>query len=147
MESIVSYINFVLCRKSLPPIHRVGDECIMRVLMRQPQTPGHRQTPDCPEPVRPANKGVERTKATKAFELLKSPKPQIQAMGAQAVTTILGGRTTGDHVGPVVVFVEAVKEAVQDEDEMILDSLLEMLEEEYKEGAARKKAKTDVGPK
>ena len=140
MESIVSYINFVLCRKSLPPIHRVGDECIMRVLMRQPQTPGHRQTPDCPEPVRPANKGVERTKATKAFELLKSPKPQ-------AVTTILGGRTTGDHVGPVVVFVEAVKEAAQDEDEMILGNLLEMLEDEYKDGAARKKAKTDVGPK
>ena len=77
----------------------------------------------------------------------KSPKPKIQAMGAQAVTNILGGRTTGEHVGPVVVFVEAVKEAVQDEDEMILDSLLEMLEEEYKDGAARKKAKTDVGPK
>ena len=147
MESIVSYINFVLCRKSLPPIHRVGDECIMRVLMKQPQTPGHRQTPDCPEPVRPANKGVERTKATKAFEFLKSPKPQIQAMGAQAVTNILGGRTTGEHVGPVVVFVEAVKEAVQDEDEMILGNLLEMLEDEYKDGAARKKAKTDVGPK
>ena len=92
-----------------------------------------------------ANKGVERTKA---FELLKSPcKPQIQAMGAQAVTTILGGRTTGDYVGTVDAFVEAVKEAAQDKDEMILGNLLEMLEEEYEDGAARKKAKTDVGPK
>ena len=122
-------------------------EQFMQVLMRQPQTPGQRQTPECPEPVRPANKGVGRTKATKAFEFLKSPKPQIQAMGAQAVTTILGGRTTGDYVGTVDVFVEAVKEAAQDNDEMILGNLLEMLEEEYKDGAARKKAKTDVGPK
>ena len=126
---------------------RQDKEQFMQVLMKQHRTPEQRQTPECPEPVRPANKGVGRTKATKAFEFLKSPKPQIQAMGAQAVTNILGGRTTGEHVGPVVVFVEAVKEAVQDEDEMILDSLLEMLEEEYKDGAARKKAKTDVGPK
>ena len=107
---------------------RQDKEQFMQVLMKLPRTPGQRQTPECPEPVRPANKGVGRTKATKAFEFLKSPKPKIQAMGAQAVTNILGGRTTGEHVGPVVVFVEAVKEAVQDEDEMILDSLLEMLD-------------------
>ena len=119
----------------------------MQVILMKPNTPGHRQTPECPEPVRPANTGGGRTKATKAFELLKSPKPQIQAMGAQAVTTILGGRTTGDYVGTVDAFVEAVKEAAQDNDEMILGSLLEMLEEEYEDGAARKKAKTDVGPK
>lgn len=126
---------------------RRDKEKFMEVLLRQPQTPVHRQTPECPEPVRPANKGVGRSKATKAFEFLQSPKPQIQAMGAQAVTAILGGRTTGDHVGSVVTFVEAVKEAAQDGDEVILGNLLEMLEEEYKDGAAWKKAKTDVGPK
>ena len=126
---------------------RQDKEQFMQVLMKQHRTPEQRQTPECPEPVRPANKGVGRTKATKAFEFLKSPKPQIQAMGAQAVTTILGGRTTGDYVGTVDAFVEAVKEAAQDNDEMILGNLLEMLEEEYKDGAARKKAKTDVGPK
>jgi hypothetical protein len=126
---------------------RRDKEQFMQVLLMKPNTPGHRQTPECPEPVRPANTGGGRTKATKAFELLKSPKPQIQAMGAQAVTTILGGRTTGDYVGTVDAFVEAVKEAAQDNDEMILGNLLEMLEEEYEDGAARKKAKTDVGPK
>ena len=98
--------------------------------MQQRQTHVQRQTPEDPEPVGPANKGAGRSQATKAFKFLQSPKPKIQAMGAQAVTTILGGRTTGDHVGSVVTFVGAVKEATQDEDEVILGNLLEMLEED-----------------
>ena len=115
----------------------------MEVLIQQGQTTVHRQTPEYPEPVRPANNGAGRSRATKAFDFLQSPKPKIQAMGAQAVKTILGGETTGEYIGSVGDFVEAVKEATQEEDGVILGNLLEMLEEECKDGAARKKAKID----
>ena len=80
-------------------------------------------------------------------QTLASGGSEARGLGGSEARGVRPSECDGDHVGPVVVFVEAVKEAAQDEDEMILGNLLEMLEDEYKDGAARKKAKTDVGPK